>query len=257
MTITRWTALSLVLLAGLLALSGLNPLMAQQRNSPAAGSGWMGVMLGEAPSGGVGISRILDDGPAMRAGLRAGDIIVEVDGVKVESTAGLIGAVSGMDRGSWVSMTIDRGGKNRELKIRLEGRPLNLQRLKYREGYIGIDAIDIPQSLREHFGAPEDAGAMVSEVLEGEPAYIAGLELGDVIYEINGTKVGSAGHLLSLIGGGGVENDIEIRLMRDGLEIVLEATVVDTPEEARQAHEEALQEMRRQRALRQRRNPDR
>ena len=244
------------LLAGLVAFSGLDAVQAQQRTSPASGTGWMGVMLGEAPSSGVLISRVLEGGPAMKSGLRAGDIIVEVDGIKVESTAGLINAVSGLDAGSWISMKVDRKGKKRELKIRLDGRPENLRSLKYREGYIGVDAIDIPEALRKHFGAPEDAGVMVSEVKEGDPAYIAGLELGDVIYEINGTTVRSAGHLLSLIGGGGVENGLEIRLMRNGLEIALEATVIDTPEEAIQAREQAIQEMRRQRVLRQRRNTD-
>jgi S1-C subfamily serine protease len=260
MTTMKSTLFSFLLLAGLAAFSGLDAVQAQQRTSPASGTGWMGVLLGEAPSSGVLISRVLEGGPAMKSGLRAGDIIVEVDGAVVESTRGLISAVSGLDSGSWISMKVDRKGKKRELKVRLDGRPENLRTLKYREGYIGVDAIDIPESLREHFGAPENAGVMVSEVSEGDPAYIAGLELGDVIYEVNGTEVRSTRHLLGLIGGGGVENELEIRLMRHGLEIVLEPTVTATPDEALQAREQAIRELKQQlkqeRNQRQRRNPD-
>ncbi len=224
------------------------------RSNPAAGTGWIGVVLGNGPNrpagprdlvGGdqersrpeVQVSRVVLDGPAMKSGLRAGDRILEVDGVPVESVSGLIAAVSSHDVGSWIGLKIERKGKRREIRVRLDGRPERVRSLRFREGYIGMKAIDLPGTLRTHFGAPEDAGVMISQVADGGPAYTAGMEPGDVVYEVDGIPVRSAAHLRSLVAGGGVENKLEIRLMRDGLEIVLEAKVEDIPDEVLEERE--------------------
>ena len=245
---------------------------AQGVRNPSSGSGWLGVLLGdvrpadnrdEDPAGldalaaenlGVRVRRVLQDGPAMKAGFRAGDIIKEVDGTLVNSTSELIQAISGLDSGAWITMKIDRRGKNREIRARLDGRPEQTAGLRYREGYVGIRAIDLPEALRTHFGAPDGAGVMVSLVEDGSPGHVAGLELGDLVYEVDGEPVRSSGHLRELLGSGGVGNELEIRVMRNGLEMVMEPEVIDVPEETRAEADRMREEMRRQRSSR---RPDR
>ena len=253
---------------------GASAAMAQDSRSPESGSGWLGVLLGDVrptdnrdddPAGleslatenpGVRVRRVLEDGPAMKAGFRAGDIIKEVDGVQVNSTSDLIRAISGLDAGSWISLKIDRRGKSREIRARLEGRPAQTSGLKYREGYVGIQAIDLPEALRAHFGAPDGNGVMISMVDDGSPAHVSGLELGDLVFEVDGEPVRSSGHLRELLGSGGVGNSLEIRVMRNGLEIVVETEVVDIPEEIREQTDQRIEEMRRRRSTgRQGRNP--
>jgi len=212
--------------------------------SPVSGEererGWIGAQLtnverpagdegGQTPAGGVRIVKIVRDSPASQAGLRAGDVVLTRDGAPVESVSGLIKAIGESGPGSWLTFTIDRRGKERDIRLHLETRPANIGELEMREGWIGIDSIGLPPSLRVHFGAPEKAGVMISEVIEGGPGYIAGLELGDVVYLVDDREVRSARHLDALLRGGGIGNLLEISLMRSGVEIVVEATVVEEP----------------------------
>jgi membrane-associated protease RseP (regulator of RpoE activity) len=61
-----------------------------------------------------------------------------------------------------------------------------------RRGFIGVTLLEITPELRGHFGAPKDAGVLVSDVESGTPAAKAGLEVGDVITEIDGKRVESS-----------------------------------------------------------------
>jgi hypothetical protein len=61
-----------------------------------------------------------------------------------------------------------------------------------RRGYLGVSLTDLTPELRTHFGAPEDAGVMVSRVEPGSPADKAGLEVGDILTRIDGKDVRSS-----------------------------------------------------------------
>jgi membrane-associated protease RseP (regulator of RpoE activity) len=57
-------------------------------------------------------------------------------------------------------------------------------------GHLGVELVDITPELREHFGAPRDAGVLVARVLPDGPAARAGVRVGDVITAVDGQKVG-------------------------------------------------------------------
>ncbi|HMF10259.1 MAG TPA: PDZ domain-containing protein [Thermoanaerobaculia bacterium] len=61
-----------------------------------------------------------------------------------------------------------------------------------RRGFLGVQLIDITEDLRAHFGAPRDAGVLVSEVEKDSPAAKAGVSVGDVITRIDGYQMESA-----------------------------------------------------------------
>ena len=92
---------------------------------------------------------------------------------------------------------------------------------------------EFPEEFRLASGAPEDAGVMISAIVEGGPAEAAGLELGDVVYDVDGMPVASAADLTRLLAVAGVENTIELTLMRNGTEIVVEAVVQEEPDRRR------------------------
>jgi membrane-associated protease RseP (regulator of RpoE activity) len=50
--------------------------------------------------------------------------------------------------------------------------------------------VDITPELREHFGAPKDAGVLVARVIADGPAAKAGVRVGDVITAVDGQKIG-------------------------------------------------------------------
>lgn len=61
-----------------------------------------------------------------------------------------------------------------------------------RRGFLGVGLTEMTPELRAHFGAPEDAGVMVSHVEPGGPAAKAGLEVGDIVTRIDGKDVRSS-----------------------------------------------------------------
>jgi serine protease Do len=201
---------------------------------------WIGVYLDTAPSvsdeegaeirpAAVLIRRVVVDGPAAEAGLRARDRVRAIDGVPVRSTDELIGRLETYGPGSWVTLDVERGERELQLRLRLGDRPERVSRLAVREGWIGAAAIDLTPSLRVHFGAPEESGVMVAEIEPGSPAEAAGLQLGDVIIEVEGESVPSSRELARLVVGGGVGNTLEMLLARGGAELVVEADVIDAP----------------------------
>lgn len=227
------------ILAVCIVLSALAaPALAQEATG--APSGWLGVGLAEAPapkdggtsspSRGVLIISIVDDGPAERAGLREGDKLLAVDGMEINSPPDLIARVRKLVPGTWVDLSLERRGAARRLQVQLLERPADPGDLKMRSGWLGVRTIELPPSLRSHFGAPEDRGVMVSEVGAGSPAESAGLRVGDVLYEIEGEPVRSSGELGERVSRAGVGNTVELSTARDGARLTLDALVVKRPE---------------------------
>jgi membrane-associated protease RseP (regulator of RpoE activity) len=58
-----------------------------------------------------------------------------------------------------------------------------------RRGYLGVQLLQMTPELREHFGAPKDAGVLVAKVTPDGPGAKAGLRVGDVLTAIDGEKV--------------------------------------------------------------------
>ena len=78
--------------------------------------------------------------------------------------------------------------------------------------YIGIKPIDINAKAKES-GVPE--GIYVTEVVADSPAYISGIQVGDVISEIDGIKVSSTAAYKEVIDKLTVGKEINIKLYRD------------------------------------------
>lgn len=206
----------------------------------ASDSGWLGVSLGsyspdptlgteKAPEG-VKVIGVLRGSPAQKSGLRTRDRILSVDGKAVSTPQAVIAIISALSPGSSVSLAVSRKGQERLLTPILETRPSDASLMKLFDGWIGVESIDLPPALREHFGAPAEAGVMVSAVKAGGPAEAAGISVGDVVFEVDGEPVRSVGNLRALISAGGIDNRLEIHVMRDGAEIVVEPLVADRPE---------------------------
>jgi serine protease Do len=71
---------------------------------------------------GVLISSITDNGPASKAGLRAGDVITEVNGEKIEDAGDFVRALNQKEEGE-VTLTIIRDKSQRTIKVTPERRP--------------------------------------------------------------------------------------------------------------------------------------
>jgi membrane-associated protease RseP (regulator of RpoE activity) len=58
--------------------------------------------------------------------------------------------------------------------------------------FLGVSLMNLSPDLREHFGAPKDAGVMVESVADDSPAEKAGLRVGDIVLSVDGKDVKSS-----------------------------------------------------------------
>jgi serine protease Do len=104
-------------------------------------------------------------------------------------------------------------------------------------GLMGIFVQHLTPELAQAMGYNEDfQGALVSQVNEGSPAEKAGLKAGDIITQINSTKISQATQVKTTISLLRVGSDAKITILRDGREMTLNAVVTDLKK-----HEQQLQ----------------
>jgi hypothetical protein len=138
---------------------------------------WWERRTGERP--GLYLTRILPDLPAERAGLRVGDRLVRFDGRPIEDEDMLRKDVLAAQ--SPATVVVERAvGETQELSVELDGEPLRL----------GI-------SWREDEAEP--GTLILSRVVPGSAAHLAGLQVGDRIYEIDGRDFGDDSEFLHLL----------------------------------------------------------
>ena len=92
-------------------------------------------------------------------------------------------------------------------------------------GYLGVQLIDLTEELREFYGAPKDAGTLISRVAEDSPAATAGFEVGDVITRIAGEPAENSWDVVRSVTHFDPEEDVAIEVIRDGAPVTLTATL--------------------------------
>ena len=137
-----------------------------------------GVLIGDVTSG----------TPAADAGLQRGDVILDLDGKKVEDSNQLRMRVSMTAPGTTVHMRVLHDGSEKTVAVKLAEMPGSLGRAteKNSEGNgtaSGLDGVSVEAS--------KGRGVIVTDVEQGSPAAMAGLREGDTILEVNRTSVSS------------------------------------------------------------------
>jgi putative serine protease PepD len=97
-----------------------------------AHNAYVGVSLDPTVSGGAGIAKssptggaapITPGSPAAKAGLQAGDIITAVNGARVTSVNQFVATIANYAPGDTVTLTVDRGGQTKSIKLTLGSQP--------------------------------------------------------------------------------------------------------------------------------------
>jgi PDZ domain len=96
-----------------------------------------------------------------------------------------------------------------------------------RRGYLGVGLTELTPELRTHFGAPDDAGAMVSKVEPGSPADKAGIRVGDILASVDGKEVGSSWDILAKVRGLDDGQQVPVEIWRNGKAQNLTVTIVE------------------------------
>ncbi len=206
--------------------------------------GWIGVTmqaltenaakaLGLKKAQGALISSVMEDEPAAKAGIKAGDVIIGVNGKDVEDSAALLRAIAGEKPGSKTTVTIWRDGKAKDVIVTLGERnadQFNAQRngpageQKQEAATLGISVRPLTKDEARSLKVEKDQGLLVLEVEQGKPAAEAGLRQGDVILSANLTPVNTAQALAKIIKDATARGAVMLQINRRG-----EVTFVAVP----------------------------
>ncbi len=157
--------------------------------------------LGLSQVQGALVSAVQPGGPAAKAGLRQGDVILEVQGRAVSDSNGLRNEVSGMEPGATATLTVRRDGRVEHLSARLGERPDADQRAAVEpnesaKGKLGIAVTPVtPDVAGQYSLEPSTRGLLVTGVDPNGPAAAAGVQPNDVIEKVNGQATRSVSEL--------------------------------------------------------------
>lgn len=101
--------------------------------------------------------------------------------------------------------------------------------------YLGVQMQDITEELANAFDIESGKGAVVTRVAKDSAAEEAGIQVGDVILSIQGTKLVNADSLRNSIGLLMVGQTVDLEILRDGKEKTLSATVKETQKQTQKA----------------------
>lgn len=96
-------------------------------------------------------------------------------------------------------------------------------------GWLGVSIQDVSPNLAKQFGIKENAGALVSDVMEKSPAEKAGIKRGDVIIQFQDKPVDNPGHLRNAVAETPVGAKVKLTLIRDKKELSVQLTIGELP----------------------------
>jgi len=152
------------------------------------------------PAGAL-VSSIEKDGPAANSDLKPGDVILSLNGTEIPGSTDLPPRVADLAPGSTAKLEIWRDGKSRELEVKVGGAQESAVASNAQEtaekGRLGIAVR--PLTPEEERQAGVQGGAMVEGV--SGPAARAGIQPGDMLLAVNGTRVKNVDQLRELVKG--------------------------------------------------------
>lgn len=151
------------------------------------------------------VSSVQPGGPADKAGIKAGDVIVEVNGKKINDTSDLQNQIMKNPPGTQIEVKVLRDGKIQVFNIKTvpfdeEIEKTSEEKETADESSIGLIVKDLTPAIIQKYGLPKvEYGVLVYGVKNGSNAEDAGLKAGDIILSVNKKPVKSATEFWNII----------------------------------------------------------
>jgi serine protease Do len=161
--------------------------------------------MGLARPAGVLLKNVYPGGPVANAGIKTGDVIVNVDGTEIDDMQGLNYRIATHKPGDIVKLHIASGGQQRDVAVTLALPPEKPARqaavIGGRSPMTGTKVENLsPASANDLQLDPMAHGVAVVSVAEGSIAANQGFQPGDIIKSVNGTAIANVGQLQSTLG---------------------------------------------------------
>ncbi|MBI3015305.1 MAG: DegQ family serine endoprotease [Candidatus Tectomicrobia bacterium] len=213
------------------------PILLQLRDKGSVTRGWLGVQiqavtpdlaksLGLSRPQGALVTEVSEGGPAKKAGILRGDIIVSFDGKAVEEIVELPRLVANAPVGKEIPLRILRKGKEQifrvtvaELKEERAGRSVPAA------PEFGMTVQDLTPDLARGLGLSRTRGVVVTRVVPGGPADRAGIRQGDVVQEVDEQEVPTVRDFWRVVRESGLDGTVLLLINRRGTHLFVAMNV--------------------------------
>jgi serine protease Do len=230
-----------------------------------SGGGWLGVGVSEVSpekvkslklpeERGALLGKIVPDSPAAKAGLKENDVVLELNGQRIEGTEQFRRMIHEVPVGRTANLTVWRDGRSQNLKVTVGKHEAgnmkvfadgpksfafkmptlpempDLSGLDHMRSFamaspgrplLGIDVENLKGDFGNYFGAPDGEGVLVRGVFSNSAAGKAGLKVGDVITSLNGDRIRNASELREKLLTHHEEKSIQLGVLRNKSELKL------------------------------------
>ena len=173
-------------------------------------------------SQGALVAGVKGDSPAQRAGLKSGDFIVAVDGKGVKDVNDLRHRVAEIRPDTTVKIEYYRDGKKQSASVKITQQPADMAsesgdsgtpEPSEATGRFGLKVADVNTEIADRFGLKKSVkGAVILEVDENSAASDQGLRPGDVITEIQSTRITTAEDLAKALSAKDAKDGVRLRV---------------------------------------------
>ncbi|MFT5708207.1 MAG: serine protease Do [Oceanospirillaceae bacterium] len=205
----------------------------QLRDKGFVSRGWLGVIIQEVSKDlaesfglekaeGALVVKVLSNSPAQKGGLQEGDIILKFEGEAINLSADLPHKVGVVPPGNEAEMLVVRGGETMVLSLVIGVLPSEKKAIAdntvpksnaFVENPLNVLLADITQQQKEQYNL--SSGVLVKQLKEGVGAR-AGLIPTDIITMLNGIKIQSVSHLLTVLKEVPKDKQLAMRIVRRG-----------------------------------------
>jgi len=169
---------------------------------------------------GVLITEIIPGSPADKAGLKANDIVLKIDGDNVYTKSQFVKMLSLYEPNDVINLSVWRKHKEKNIKLKLGETPKSSKR-----AYLGVILKNLSVDELKKLGLQKPYGVLVSKVMKDSPAEKSGILENDIILKLKNEKIFTKDQLSKMLRSFQPDDEIDITIFRDGKKEELKVTL--------------------------------